>query len=171
MSLKQRLAYLGATGAILLAGTFLGPVESGPKGPQLTPYADIGGVPTWCYGETVGRAKARYSVAECDALLLTSVRKTWAGIERHIPTNAPDSVKAAMLSVAYNTGVSGWVHPAFLRPLAREDWSGVCSAITAPWQGKHGLAKGFKATVKGKPVRGLENRRKAEEALCRQDLP
>lgn len=170
MSLRSRLIHLGGTGFIVGAATFLAPIESG-KGPQLTPYRDIGGVPTWCYGETVGTPKARYTLAECDALLLRSVEKTWAGIALYVPASAPDSVKEAMLSVAYNVGVAGWRHPAFLRPLAREDWSGVCSAITAPWEGRHGLAKGFKATVKGYPVRGLENRRKAEEALCRRDLP
>lgn len=168
-ALRQRLIALGATGVILGSAAFLGPVESG-KGPQLTPYLDIGGVPTWCYGETVGTPKARYTVAECDRQLIRAVKRTWDAMGFYVPDDAPLSVKEAMLSVAYNTGAKGWVHPVFLEPLARKDWEGTCAAITAPWQGKHGIAKGFKATVQGKPAKGLENRRGDEEGLCRRDL-
>lgn len=169
-NLRQTLLALGASAVIAGGGAFLGPIESGPKGPQLTPYKDIGGVPTWCYGETLGTPKARYTVQECNLELIRSVQRHWAGIERYVPQNAPLSVQEAMLSVAYNVGVNGWVHPLFTRPLARGDWQAACAAITAPWQGKHGIAKGFKATVKGKPVRGLENRRAKEYALCVRDL-
>lgn len=180
MSLRSRLITLGAVGFLATAGSFLGPIESGPKGPQQVPYSDIGGVKTWCYGETAGTTKARYTVAECDTLLLQSMRKHWVGIEHVVPESAPQGVKAAMLSVAYNVGVQGFlweldaqgrrVPSRFIKPLAAKDWAATCRAITAPWQGKHGIALGYKATVKGKPVRGLENRRKAEGALCRQDL-
>ncbi len=170
MHLKNKLLAAGATGFIALAGAFLGPVESGPKGPQLEPYRDIGGVPTWCYGETAGKPKASYTDAECTVLLRKSVEKHWAGIKPYVPEKAPASVKAGMISVAYNVGVTGWIHPLFTVPLARGDWQAACAAITAPWNGKHGIAQGFKATVQGMPVRGLENRRKKEYALCMQDL-
>lgn len=180
MSLRQRLVVLGAAGFLATAGAFLGPIESGPRGPQLTPYADIGGVPTWCYGETAGAPKPRYTVAECDQQLILSMHKHWVGIQHAVPQSAPQSVKAGMLSVAYNVGVSGFlweldargrrVPSRFLQPLASGDWEAACSEITAVWQGKHGVALGYKATVRGKPIRGLENRRKKEYSLCRQDL-
>lgn len=178
-SLRNRLINLGASGAILGAAAFLGPIESGSRGPQLFPYADIGGVATWCYGETTGQPKARYTATECDALLLKSVQKHWAGISMYVPEDAPKSVKEAMISVAYNVGPSGWawelrkdqkVPSRFRVALARKDWQGACAAITAPWQGTYGTAKGYKATVKGKPSRGLENRRAREAVLCRADL-
>jgi lysozyme len=171
MHLRNKLLAGGAAGFIALAGAFLGPIESGPQGPQLVPYADIGGVPTWCYGETAGTPKQRYTDAECTVLLRKSLDKHWAGIAKYVPEKAPESLKAAMLSVAYNVGVTGWVHPVFIKPLARGDWEAACAAITAPWKGRHGVAKGFKATVQGKPVRGLENRRQKEYELCRQSLP
>jgi GH24 family phage-related lysozyme (muramidase) len=108
------------------------------------------------------------------------MQKHWVGIEHAVPENVPQSVKAGMLSVAYNVGVSGFlwqldargrrVPSRFIQPLATGDWEAACAAIGAPWRGKHGIALGYKATVKGKPVRGLENRRKAEERMCRQDL-
>lgn len=162
MSLRNRLVNLGASGAILLAATFLGPTEE----LRTTPYLDIGGVPTWCYGQTVGMPKARYTAAECDADLLRTVGRYWAQVSESVPQAAPESVKAAMVSVAYNTGVPGWRHPVFLVPLARGDWHAVCAAITAPWKGKYGTSKGFKATVGGKPSKGLENRRAKEFKLC-----
>lgn len=169
MNLKNKLLATGAAGFIALAGSFIGPLEV-VKGPDLVPYADIGGVPTWCYGETAGTPKPRYTDAECTVLLRKSVEKHWQGIKAYVPESAPQSVKAAMVSVAYNVGVTGWIHPLFTERLRRHDWQGACQAITAPWKGKHGIAQGFKATVQGKPVRGLENRRKKEYALCVQDL-
>ncbi|MCY1423971.1 hypothetical protein D9M71_397000 [compost metagenome] len=85
-----------------------------------------------------------------------------------------------MVSVAYNVGVAGWAWeldsrgrkvPSRLRQaLATGDWKASCEAIQAPWQGKYGVAQGYKATVRGKPVRGLENRRWAEYRLCMEDM-
>lgn len=164
-ALRNRLVNLGASGAILLASAFLGPTEE----LRTVPYTDIGGVPTWCYGQTVGAPKARYTVAECDADLLRSVGAYVAGIKPYT-AGAPASVVAAMVSVQYNTQAPGKPHALFLAPLARKDWRAACAAITAPWRGKYGVAKGFKATVQGKPVRGLENRRAKEYTLCVTDL-
>lgn len=166
MSLRQRLIALGAGAALAASAAFIGQKE----GLSLVPYADIGGVPTWCYGETVGDKKARYTVKECDTLLLKRVEYFHTGVMQFTPKAAPASVQAALTSVAYNVGLGGMRHPVLQEPIARGDWEAVCRAIEAPWKGKLGVALGYKATVRGKPVRGLENRRKAEAALCRQDL-
>lgn len=166
-SLRERLILLGATGAILSSAAFIGPTEE----LRTTPYRDIGGVNTWCYGQTVGHAKARYTVQECDADLARTVAMYHKGVMLHMPQEAPESVQAAFTSLAYNVGPRGWLDPRFLVPLREHRWEDACAAISAPWKGKHGVAKGFKATVAGKPVRGLENRRAQEAELCRQDLP
>lgn len=166
MSLKNRLINLGAAGVILGTAAFLGPVEA----PVLKPYQDIGGVATWCYGETLGVPKPSYTAAECDASLVAATQRHWDGIKKHVPSDAPLSVKVGMTSVAYNVGITGWIHPRFTRPLSVGDWRGACEAIRAPWQGKYGVAKGFKATVGGKPSKGLENRRAKEYAECVKDL-
>lgn len=180
MNLRSKLMALGATAALATAGAFLAPVESGKGGPQLTPYADLGGVPTWCYGETRGAPKPSYTAQECELLLLKALREHMHGIQHVVPQEAPESVQAGMLSVAYNTGVSGFlweldasdkrVPSRFIKPLAEGRWEDACALIVAPFKGKHGIAKGYKATVKGKPVRGLENRRAKEYVLCRRDL-
>ncbi|QMP84074.1 lysin [Pseudomonas phage phiB1_1] len=161
MSLRSRLINLGAAGAVLAAAAFLGPTEE----LRTVPYADIGGVKTWCYGQTVGIPKARFSVAECDADLLRSVSRYTEAIKPYT-VGAPASVVAAMVSVQYNTQGPGKPHAVFLKPLAERDWRAACDAIVAPWQGKYGVSKGFKATVQGRPLRGLENRRAKEFDLC-----
>lgn len=166
MSLRDRLIGLGGGGVVLTTALFLGPVEA----PVLHPYDDIGGVKTWCYGETLGTPKARYTAQECEASLLAATQRHWDGIRDDVPSDAPESVKAGMLSVAYNVGIKGWRHQLFTRPLSVGDWRAACEAIRAPWKGKHGVAKGFKATVGGKPSKGLENRRAKEYALCVKDL-
>lgn len=178
-TLRERLISLGATAMLASAGMAIATAEAPGGRPNLTPYDDIGGVRTWCYGETAGSPKAVYTVSECDQQLLKSVQAHWDGIKPFIPAEAPSSVKESMLMLAYNTGVAGWkwegsgstLRPSRLRvALAKHDWEGTCRAITAPWQGKYGVAKGYKATARGKPVRGLENRRAKEAEICRRDL-
>jgi lysozyme len=173
--LKQRLIALGAGAVLALAGAHIGLRE----GVSYVPYADIGGVPTWCYGQTVGHAKARYTAAECDLDLLRMTREYHASVMQYVPEDAPASLQAAFTDLAVNVGKYGWqweyvqgrkVPSRFMQPLADGDWSAACAALTAPWQGKHGVSQGFKATVKGKPVRGLENRRGDGRKLCEVDL-
>lgn len=164
--LKQRLLALGFTGLVLGSSVFIGARE----GLVLRPYTDIGDVKTWCYGQTVGTPKTRYTAQECAQDLAETVQGYWDRIAPYVPQKAPQSVKEAMVSVAYNVGVAGWKHPVFLKPLAAHDWEATCRAIVAPWRGKHGVAQGFKATVRGKPSRGLENRRWDEFKLCMEDV-
>lgn len=173
MQLRQRLAAaalaLGMTGggaALLTSAEFIGKHE----GEVRTVYTDIGGVSTWCFGQTVGKPKAQYTAEECAQDLLKTTATYHKGIMQFVPQEAPQSVQAALTSVAYNVGVAGTRHPVFTGPLARHDWQATCAAIVAPWPGKHGVALGFKATVRGKPVRGLERRRWQEYQLCLEDL-
>lgn len=172
MTLRSRLLRLGLPAFLAAAGAGIGVHEGLPKpvAGMYPVYGDVGGVATWCYGQTGTPQKGQYSLAECDQLLAKDVAARWSRIAGSIPEEAPDSVKASMLSIAYHVGVTGWKHPVFLKPLAAHDWRGTCNAIVAPWPGKHGIAKGFKATVKGKPHKGLENRRAEEYRECVKDL-
>ena len=184
MSLRQRLIQAAlvvglsgaaGTGALITSAEFIGNKE----GERREVYLDLGGVPTWCFGQTVGTYKARYTAQECAEDLLRSTRQYHTSVMRYLPQSAPESVQAAMTSLAYNVGMYGWqwelrggkrVPSRFMPYIQRADWEGLCAAIEAPWVGRHGVAKGFKATVQGRPVRGLENRRAGEAKLCRRDL-
>lgn len=172
MTLRSRLLRLGLPAFLAAAGASIGLHEGLPKpvAGMYPVYGDVGGVATWCYGQTGTPQKGQYSLAECDQLLAKDVAARWSRIAGSIPEEAPDSVKASMLSIAYHVGVTGWKHPVFLKPLAARDWRGACNAIVAQWQGKHGVSKGFKATVRGVPHKGLENRRAEEYRLCVKDL-
>ena len=178
MRLPDRLKALGAAGALLCAAVLLAPLESGTE-PQLTPYYDVGGVRTWCYGETAGVPKAVYTTQECDKLLLQSVQRHWEGIKHVIPEDAPLGVHVAAISVTYNVGIRGFLYEQqagrivpsrLVQRLRARDWEGFCTAVGAPFQARHGVALGYKATVQGRPHRGLANRRAQEVQVCRRGL-
>lgn len=161
----------------VLAGALAATVTllAGLEGVKLQPYYDVGGVPTVCMGSTHDVEWRPYTAAECNQKALDEIQVYWDGVLAKAPADTPGSVLGAMTSVAYNTGVRGWAvesgrNSRFVVALQNRDWVAACAAITAPWQGKHGVSQGYKATVNGKPHRGLENRRAAEYNHCMQDL-
>lgn len=166
MELVRRLMALGLASSLAAGAAYIATKE----GVSYVPYLDGGGVKTWCYGQTVGTAKARYTVQECDKDLVSMYLEYHKAIELYVPKSAPASVHAAFTSLAINAGKTGWKHVRFTEPLARGDWLAACNAIEAPWKGKHGVSRGYKATINGTPSRGLENRRRDDAAYCRSGL-
>lgn len=166
MSIRSRLIAVGLSGAMLTAATFIGQKE----GEVRTVYADIGGVATYCFGGTERITKRTYTAQECSEQLKRDTEWANAGVRRAVQRPMPASVEAAMTSVAYNVGVGGFARSPMVPLLKQGRWEAACKAITAPVQTPYGVAKGYRATVQGRPVRGLENRRAQEGALCFQDL-
>lgn len=161
----------------VIAGALAGTVAllAGLEGVKHYPYLDVGGVPTVCMGSTHNVEWRPYTAQECSDKALEEVQVYWDGVVAKAPPDTPGSVLGAMTSVAYNTGVRGWAveggrDSRFVVALRNRDWVGACAAITAPWQGKHGVSQGYKATVGGEPHKGLENRRRAEYDFCMRDL-
>lgn len=165
-AIRGRLAAAGVTGVLLLAGAFIGSKE----GEVREVYSDIGGVSTYCFGGTERITKRTYTAAECTEQLRKDVAWANAGVRRAVPRSMPASVEAAMTSVAYNVGVGAFSRSPMVEHLRLGRWEAACAAISAPVQTPYGVAKGFRATVRGRPVRGLENRRAQEAALCYRDL-
>lgn len=158
-------------GALAATVGLLGTLE----GVKLYPYLDVGGVPTVCMGSTHDVEWRPYTARECSEKALSEVQVYWDGVLAKAPPETPGSVLGAMTSVAYNVGVRGWAVEAgrdsrFVLALRNKDWVAACAAITAPWQGRYGVSQGYKATVGGKPHKGLENRRAAEYNFCMEDL-
>ncbi|AWD90631.1 lysozyme [Pseudomonas phage Njord] len=173
--LKQRLLILGATVALATAGSHIGTKE----GLSLTPYQDQGGVSTWCYGQTQGIPKMRYTQEECDKDLLAMTNEYMQAVRPYLRKDTPDTVVAAFTSTAVNIGKSGWrgsqftkqyVDAPYMDALRAGKWREACNAIEAPWKGKYGMAPGYKATIGGYPSKGLGNRRASDAALCRSGL-
>lgn len=162
MSIKQRLMAMGVGGLLLTTASGVAVLE----GEVRKPYGDVGGVSTVCFGSTQFITKEAYTAQECAELLLRDVKEHMQPVLRDAPKNAPHSVIAALTSVTYNVGIGGY-NSSPMRPLfILGDYRKACEAIIAPWKGKHGVAKGYRATVNGKPHKGLENRRQLEYNEC-----
>lgn len=177
--LRERLATLAATlglGAVIaLTASHIGEKE----GLSLTRYKDQGGVTTWCYGQTVGPYKDQYTLAECDADLLRMAAEYASAVVPYLRTDTPPTVAAAFVSTAVNIGKTGWrgsqftnsyVEAPYMADLRAGRWKAACDKLEAPWKGKYGIARGYKATIGGYPSKGLGNRRASDAKLCRSGL-
>lgn len=123
-------------------------------------YQDIVGVWTVCYGHTKTAHRGQYKTdRECRSMLVEEIFEYREGY--HVALSA--STKryrltplrdAAYTSLCYNVGVRGCSRSTAVRRLNRGDVAGGCKALT--WWNKAG----------GRVVRGLVNRRAAEERYC-----
>ncbi|KZM47440.1 lysozyme [Labrenzia sp. OB1] len=151
MGRKTRLAGAVGAAAIALVGVW--------EGLRLTAYRDIVGVPTICYGETLGvKLGDRHTKGECGAMLLASLKVHEAGMRKCLkrPDSIPDRSYVAFVSLTYNIGVRAFCQSTAVRRLNRGDVEGACDAAT--WFNKAG----------GRKIVGLVNRRAAEHELCRE---
>ncbi len=153
MKRKTRLVGTVGAAAIALVGAW--------EGLRLAAYPDIVGVPTVCYGETLGvELGDKHTKLECDAMLLASLKKHEQGMRRCLkrPDVIPARSYVAFVSLAYNIGVGAFCRSTARRRLNRGDVRGACDA--AAWFNKAG----------GRTIRGLINRRAAEHRLCLEGL-
>lgn len=153
MGRKTRLAGTVGAAAIALVGTW--------EGLRLTAYRDVVGVPTVCYGETLGvKLGDKHTKAECDAMLLASLKEHERGMRRCL--KQPDAIPArsyvAFVSLTYNIGVGAFCRSTARKRIDRGDIRGACDAAT--WFNKAG----------GRTIKGLVNRRAAEHRLCLEGL-
>ncbi len=124
-------------------------------------YHDIVGVPTLCYGETLGvQIEDRATDSECLQKLerrLTDDFRDGLHLYFSATTRARRLTPhrdAAYVSLAYNVGIRGAGRSTATRRLNAGDIAGGCAALG--WWNKAG----------GRVVRGLVNRRAEETALC-----
>lgn len=155
-----------ATAASILtsAAAFIAPWEGFyPK-----PYYDIVGVKTVCYGATAAEhvdLNRTYTKAECEKMLADGLPKyyyAWVACvkgDRVLPVN----MQIAFTSLAYNIGSSAVCHSTALRKASAGDYKGACNAIML-------YNKGHKGGGPLVVIKGLDNRRKAEQAVCLKGL-
>lgn len=150
-----KIAGGGMAAAIALAA----PLVMLWEGKRNVGYLDIGNVPTHCYGETQGSVvDRRYTDEECNTALARSLRKHADGIAACIHVETPAESFAAFTVFAYNVGVGAFCKSTVARRLNSGDLAGACTGLDA-W-----------VYVKGKRIKGLVNRRKAERELCERGL-
>lgn len=129
------------------------------EGKSNDPYKDIVGVWTVCYGETRVKMR-RYSDAECKAMKADAlVDFAEPVLKRNPELRGRDNQLAAAVSLAYNIGSAGYNRSTVARRFSQGRWREACDAFLL-WN-----------RAGGKVVRGLDNRRRAERALCLKGLP
>lgn len=158
MSLKRRVG--AAASAAVIAGTvtFLKPWE----GLATNPYKDIVGVVTWCYGETEGRPKAKYTPQECSDLLAARIQDYYGPISAcwgpEVEARMTDTMRIAFTSGAYNFGTGAFCKSSIVRMLKEGEFRAACDALM------------LYTRAGGRVIKGLVNRRSAERKLCLQGL-
>lgn len=150
----------GASGAVItLAAAFIMPWE----GLWTTAKVDTIGTGrpvTWCYGETIGNAKAgdRFTPKECEEKLKKRLPEYADAIAPCIKVPISDKTRAAYISFAYNVGSAGFCKSSAAKKLNAGDARGSCDALMQ-WN-----------KAQGRVVKGLTNRRSAERKLCLEGL-
>lgn len=130
------------------------------EGKRNVAYRDAVGIPTICYGSTLGvRMGMAKTDQECIDLLWVEVAAHRNGLHRYfmpatIFVRLPPTRDAAYTSTAFNVGVAGIGKSTATRRLNAGDIAGGCQALT--WFDKAGH----------RVLRGLFERRKREKALC-----
>lgn len=151
-TLKARIAKASAGGALAIAVVLIQWFE----GVRYTPYYDVVGILTVCYGHTgadiiIGKT---YTQAECAELLEKDMAPAAAAVERHVKVPMTDFRKASLISFTYNVGAGSLTRSTMLHKLNTGDTSEACDELRR-WN-KAG----------GKVWRGLVDRRAVERELC-----
>jgi lysozyme len=123
------------------------------EGRRNDPYLDIVKVATVCDGETHVEMR-HYSDAECDAMTKKELVKYGDGILACITVPVSVNQHAAFTLFAWNVGVPAFCKSTLVRKLNAGDYIGACNGLMA-W-----------IYAGGKPVKGLENRRRIERDIC-----
>ena len=154
MSPGLRKALLSLTGASAL--TIASVMVPELEGVRYTPYQDVVGVLTVCYGHTGEDiiADKRYSQAECEKMLNDDLQPFSRAVERAVTVPADEYQKAALISFSYNVGISAFEHSSVLRYLNAGETEKACAGLKQwIWAG-------------GRKWQGLINRREVEDEDC-----
>ncbi|HCE3561045.1 TPA: lysozyme [Vibrio parahaemolyticus] len=150
-SAVKMLAAAGAS-ALIMATTMVKPME----GVRFTPYIDVAGVQTVCYGHTgtdIIPDKV-YSQAECDALLASDLADVKRMADPMIHVDIPETTRAALYSFTFNVGIGSFSRSTLLKLLNKGEWHAACDQLKR-W-----------VYAAGKPWKGLMNRRDIEREVC-----
>lgn len=155
MSARARLAAIVGTTAV--AGLIA--LTAQWEGKSNTPYRDVVGVWTVCYGET-RVAMRQYSDAECREMLADGLAD-FAGpvLARNPELAGHDPQIVAATSLAYNIGSAAYARSGVARLFSAGHWRSACDAF-ARWN-----------RAGGRVIHGLTRRRAAERAVCLRNIP
>lgn len=134
----------------------------GFEGIRQTAYLDPVGIPTICFGETIGVKMGDYkSRAQCDGLLIRRIFEFEEAVRRCVTVPISDPQRVAFVSLAYNIGSAQFCRSTVVKRTNAGERAGGCEAIMM-WD---------KARIGGTLVTlpGLAKRRATERDLCLQE--
>lgn len=153
----KKLTITGAAIAALLAVAT--PAIQKYEGYSSTPYRDVIGKLTVCYGETEVRMR-RYSKTECKAMLNGRAEEFGLAVANRNPELVGHPYQwAAATSLAYNIGIGNYSRSTVAKNFSAGNWVNACNHFM-DWK-----------YAGGKVNRGLVNRRGDERTLCLTQLP
>lgn len=152
-----KTAGIGAAASVVVA---LGlPMVKDHEGLRTKAYRDPVGIPTICFGETLGvRMGDRATVAECEAMLRPRLEGFLREMRACTDVPLPAKTEAALLSFTYNLGPD-----VYCRNMARQRIN-----QSKLWEACAAMSLYTKA--KGGELPGLVRRRAEERALCEEGL-
>lgn len=160
MTAGMRSSVLAATavGALAVASALItGPGgNDGLEGVRHTPYRDVAGVLTVCYGHT-GRdiiPGKVHTEAECRKLLRQDLDTVARQITPYIRGPLPVATQGALYAFAYNVGAGNFIASTLLRRLSAGDRKGACDEL------RRWIYAG------GRKWKGLVSRREIEREVC-----
>jgi lysozyme len=131
------------------------------EGLRLTPYQDIGGVWTDCYGRTKGvKPGTKTTKEECDSALMRELIEHAKPIEK-IPHKLPDNVIIAWADFCYNIGVGACQSSTGYKMLMVGDVLGSCRQML-----RYKFAGGRDCSIRSNNCYGVWERRQIEYRLC-----
>ena len=152
MEIKQRLAAVGLSASLILAG---GTLLAHFEGKENKAYKDVVGVWTQCYGDTNHVERNRVKTDdECTDGLAQDLIKYNTKMKKYVTVPMTEGQEAAFTSFVYNVGEGTWERGTPLKLLNEGK----------PEQACQFLMRYNKAG--GKTYAGLTNRRKAEMEVC-----
>ena len=154
-------AVKGGAAAVALAAAVAAviPFTTPREGEVHKPYYDGGHVKTVCVGETKDVQDRIYSHDECMMMLRTRLAHDYAPqVLKCVPGFADPKRRnpfVASIDASYNAGPGGFCKSPMARYFNAGQWARGCDAFLT-----------WRATIHGKPSKGLRNRREAERLLC-----
>lgn len=154
---KTRLAKAGAAGAVVVALAL--PMVKESEGLRTSAYLDPVGIPTICYGETLGVEMGdRKSVAQCDEMLVARLGGFLDDMRACTTVKLPAKTEAAFLSFTYNLGIGTYCRNMAAKRINKGKVREACEAMS------------LYTKAGGRTLPGLVRRRAEERALCLEGL-
>lgn len=146
-------------GLVLIAAGIAAPVVANFEGVRKFFYRDAVGIPTVCYGHTENvQPGKRYSDEECLELLAQDLVQHGLELDRCIKVPIRDETRAALVSWAFNVGVTAACQSSLMKKLNAGDLRGACAELDR-W-----------VFAGGQKLPGLVRRRAAEREMCERGV-